>query len=147
MLQCALAGQNLCSVLVACIAIMDRITPHMRAMCMQGTAGGPTGQASILARSTSTTKLHLTLGTMTVRAAFSHLPLLQSVLWAVQKVVLRPAPGNMATGGSVNDQFAEKVRDARGEGGLSSPYGRCLDIQCMALSWQCLEPCSCRLCP
>ena len=86
---------------------------------MQGTAGGATGQASILAKSTSTTKLRLTLGTMTVRAAFSHLPLLQSVLWAVQKVVLRPAPGNMATGGSVNDQFAEKVRDAKwGHGSL-----------------------------
>ena len=96
---------------------------------MQGTAGSATGQASVLAKSTSTTKLNLTLGTMTVRAAFSHLPILQSALWAVQKVVLRPAPGNMATGGSVNDQFADKVRHAEGKGGLGSPHTCDVSIQ------------------
>lgn len=40
------------------------------------------------------------LGACTIRGAFSHIPFIQSVLWAANSIVLNPSPGNMAADSS-----------------------------------------------
>ena len=39
--------------------------------------------------------MRLKLGACTVRAAFSHVPFIQSVIWIVRTVILQPSPGNL----------------------------------------------------
>ena len=51
-----------------------------------------------MSRSPSVISLTAALGDFTVRAAFSHVPLFQSALWMVDNMMMKPVPGNMATG-------------------------------------------------
>lgn len=39
--------------------------------------------------------MRLKLGACTVRAAFSHVPFIQSVIWIMRTVILQPSPGNL----------------------------------------------------
>jgi hypothetical protein len=45
-------------------------------------------------RQTATHEVHVNLGPLTARAAFSHVPFWQSVAAMVQRIVQRPTPGN-----------------------------------------------------
>ncbi len=54
---------------------------------------------------TCTMKMQLKVGACTVRAAFSHIPFWQSVMWMGQQIVMQPCQGNIATGGSVIEQM------------------------------------------
>ena len=51
-----------------------------------------------MSRSPSVVSLTAALGDFTVRAAFSHIPLAQSTLWMVDNILMKAAPGNVATG-------------------------------------------------
>ena len=51
-----------------------------------------------MSRSPSVISLTAALGDLTVRAAFSHIPLAQSALWMVDNIMMKAAPGNMMTG-------------------------------------------------
>ena len=56
--------------------------------------------------------MRLTLGACTVRAAFSHVPFIQSVLWIMRTVILQPSPGNLTADSSLTatQSAMEKVR-------------------------------------
>ncbi len=47
-------------------------------------------------RPTATHTLSMDLGTVTARAAFSHIPFWQSLMGTINRVVQRPTPGNEA---------------------------------------------------
>ena len=59
----------------------------------------------------STMHLRFRLGACTTRAAFSHVPFIQSLIWMVQQCVLQPSPGNLAADSSVTQAVSplEKV--------------------------------------
>ncbi len=55
-------------------------------------------------RSASVVSLTAALGELTVRAAFSHIPLAQSTLWMVDNILMKAAPGNIMTGTTTASQ-------------------------------------------
>jgi hypothetical protein len=58
-------------------------------------ASGPYGlQQASQARQVATHELHVNLGPLTGRAAFSHVPFWQSAAAMVSRIVQRPTPGN-----------------------------------------------------
>lgn len=58
-------------------------------------ASGPYGlQQAGQARQVATHELHVNLGALTGRAAFSHVPFWQSAAAMVARIVQRPTPGN-----------------------------------------------------
>ncbi|KAL0018632.1 hypothetical protein WJX77_009530 [Trebouxia sp. C0004] len=60
-------------------------------------------------RFTRSMKMQLKVGACTVRAAFSHIPFWQSVMWMGQQIVMQPCKGNIATGGSVIEQMDKRM--------------------------------------
>lgn len=54
-----------------------------------------TGAAFRQHKETSSTHMRLTLGSCTFRAAFSHVPFIQSVVWMTNTMILQPSPGNL----------------------------------------------------
>lgn len=63
---------------------------------MQGAASGIGSRNR--ERSLSCTRMYLRLGACTIRGAFSHVPFIQSVIWATKEIILTPAPGNFVKG-------------------------------------------------
>ena len=62
------------------------------------TSGNPAAGHPGMSRSPSVISLTAALGDLTMRAAFSHIPLAQSFLWMADSIMMKPAPGNAATG-------------------------------------------------
>ena len=67
--------------------------------CVGATQSADSGLGSELVgrrRPTATHTLSMDVGTVTARAAFSHIPFWQSLIGTLRRVVQRPTPGNEA---------------------------------------------------
>ncbi|KAK9867091.1 hypothetical protein WJX84_006946 [Apatococcus fuscideae] len=76
------------------------------------TSGNPAAGHPGMSRSPSVISLTAALGDLTVRAAFSHIPLAQSALWMVDNIMMKAAPGNMMTGTTASTVELPKPQDA-----------------------------------
>lgn len=68
------------------------------------------------AKASSNIQIRFKLGSCTMRAAFSHVPFIQSLLWMVQQCVLQPSPGNLAADSSIPQTISpfDKVKTLQG---------------------------------